>query len=230
MTTLAELQAQIQRQARQRFALEIRRPLVYVALGASDAVGVGATDASHSYVELLTARLRRHYSPQRAVTVRNLAVSGYTILEIDRDELRQVSALAPDIVTLWTGGNDVIQSVETAEFGAALSHIMRLLQQSGAAVFVGTVPDLSLVPLVRAFPAWVMPFGDPVAYARRRSRDLGEIVQRLVPTYGGNVVSLPMSQILADPSLVASDGFHPSDAGHRRLAEAWWAEISKLLE
>jgi lysophospholipase L1-like esterase len=39
-----------------------------------------------------------------------------------------------------------------------------------------------------------------------------------------------MSQVLADPTLVAADGFHPSDAGHARLADAWWAEVRKRLE
>lgn len=229
MTTLAELQAQLRQQARHRFARTVERPLVYVALGASDAVGVGASDPARSYVELLAGQLRRHYSPTRAVTMRNLAVSGYTILEIDRDELARVPALAPDIVTLWTGGNDVIQSVNAEEFRAALAHILGVLQRCAAAVFVGTVPDLSLVPLVRSFPAWIMPFGDPTSYAHRHSRDLGDIVLRLVPTYGGTVVNLPMYQILTDAGLVASDGFHPSDAGHARLALAWWEEIRKLL-
>jgi lysophospholipase L1-like esterase len=230
MTTLAELQAQLSRQAQHRLLRNVDRPLVYVALGASDAVGVGASDAAHSYVELLAARLRDHFSPARAVTVRNLAISGYTILEIDRDELARVPALAPDIVTLWTGGNDVIQSVDPAEFRGALAHILSVLQRTPAAVFVGTVPDMSLVPLVRSFPAWIMPLGDPAAYARRHSHDLGEIVLRLVPTYGARLVSLPMSQVLTVPALVARDGFHPSDAGHARLAASWWAEIRKVLE
>jgi acyl-CoA thioesterase-1 len=230
MTTLAALQAQLRQKARERFRRDVGRPLVYVALGASDAAGVGASDAAHSYVELLATRLRQHYRPQRAVTVRNLAVSGYTIVEIDREELLRVPALDPDIVTLWTGGNDVVQSVESSEFHDALVHILRVLQRTGAAVFVGTVPDLSLVPLIRSFPAWVMPLGDPVAYARRRSRDLGDIVLRVAPPYRATLVNLPMSQVLADPTLVAGDGFHPSDAGHARLAEAWWAEVSKRLE
>lgn len=229
MTTLAELQAQLQQQARRRFARTLRRPLVYVALGASDAVGVGASDPAHSYVELLAARLRRHYHPERAVTTRNLAVSGYTLLDIDRDELPRLSALAPDIITLWTGGNDVVQSVEADQFRDALVHILQGVQQSGAAIFVGTVPDLSAVPLIRSFPAWIMPMGDPAAYARRHSRELGEVVLRLVPAYGGTLVDLPMSQVLTNPSLVAPDGFHPSDSGHARLAAAWWTEVSKLL-
>jgi acyl-CoA thioesterase I len=229
MTTLAELQAQLRQQERRRFMRTLNRPLVYVALGASDAVGVGASDPAHSYVELLAARLRRYYHPDRAVTIKNLAVSGYTLPDIGRVELPHLAALAPDIITLWTGGNDVVQSVAADEFHHALLRILQAVQHTGAAIFVGTVPDLSLVPLVRSFPAWVMPMGDPAAYARRHSRELGEVVLRLVPSYGGTLVDLPMGQVLTDPSLVAPDGFHPSDAGHARLAEAWWAEVRKLL-
>ena len=229
MTTLAELEAQLAARARQRFAHRADRPLVYVALGASDAVGVGASTPRGGYVELLAARLRRHYQPERSVAVYNLAVSGYTIGEIARDELPRLPGLAPDIVTLWAGGNDVVQSVGGDEFRDHLTRILMATQRSGAATFVGTVPDLSLVPLIRSFPPWLMPMGDPVAYARRRSRELADLVLRLAPAYGAHLVHLPMGEILADPGLVAADGFHPSDAGHARLADAWWAEMRKVL-
>lgn len=230
MTTLAELQAQLEQQRRRRLAPDVRRPLVYVALGASDAAGIGASAPQRSYVELLAARLRRYYAPERAVTMHNLAVSGYTILDIEREELPQVPALAPDLVTVWAGGNDVVQSVETDAFRGALQHVLAVLRNTGAAVFVGTVPDLSVMPLIRSFPAWLMPMGDPAVYARHRSRDLGDVVLRLVPAYGAVLVNLPMSEVLAHRDLVAADGFHPSDAGHARLADAWWQEIRRLLE
>lgn len=229
MTTLAELEAQLAARARQRFARQAGKPLVYVALGASDAVGVGATTAQGGYVELLAARLRRYYQPERSVAVYNLAVSGYTIGEIARDELPRLPGLAPDLITLWAGANDVVQSVDGEEFSDQLTRILAVAQRSGAATFVGTVPDLSLVPLIRAFPPWLMPMGDPVAYARRRSRELADVVLRLGPAYGAHLVHLPMGEILSDPGLVAADGFHPSDAGHARLADAWWTEIRKAL-
>lgn len=229
MTTLAELQAQLQQQARRRFGRDQARPLVYVALGASDAVGVGASSPDRGYVSLLARRLRQYYAPARDVVTHNLAVSGYTILDIERDELPDAPHFAPDLVTLWTGGNDVVQSVEPEDFQRALTHVLTALQRSGAAVFVGMPPDLSLVPLIRAFPPWLMPMGDPPAYAHRRSQELGNLVLRLAPLCGAYVVTLPMSRVLADPRLVAADGFHPSDAGHAELAQAWWTAITGAL-
>jgi lysophospholipase L1-like esterase len=229
MTTLAELAAQLERQARRRFARDLARPLVYVALGASDAVGVGASTPANGYVALLADRLRRHYAPERRVVTHNLAVSGYTILDIERDELPGAPELAPDIVTLWSGGNDVVQSVEPEAFRDALTHILAGLQPTGAAVFVGTVPDMSLVPLIRSFPGWLMPMGDPTAYARRHSHELGDIVLNVAPLHGAHLVSLPMSRVLTDSRLVAGDGFHPSDAGHAQLAQVWWEAIAAVL-
>lgn len=230
MTTLAELQAELQQRARQRFSRTLARPLVYVALGASDAAGMGASSPANGYVPLLGERLKAHYRPDRRVAVHNLGVSGYTIVDIARDELPRVAPLAPDVVTLWTGGNDVLQSVPADEFRANLALILGTLQRTGAAVFVGSVPDLSVVPLVRSFPAWFMPLGNPVDFARRHSEELADVALRLVPAYDAQLVRLPMGEILTNPALVALDGFHPSDLGHARLAAAWWEEMRGLLD
>jgi len=230
MTTLAELQAQLLRQTRQRFARNAGRSLIYVAMGASDAVGVGATTPSNGYVERIAARLRSHFATTRAVVVHNLGVSGYTLGDIVQYELPSVAALRPDLVTLWAGANDVMESADSDEFREQLTRLLATVQRSGAELFVATVPDLSLVPMIRSFPPWLMPLGDAGSYARRRSRELGEIVVRLVPVYAGHLVNLPLTEILAHPNLVAMDGFHPSDAGYARLADAWWQEISRLLD
>src|SRR5690349_19355119 len=70
--------------------------MVYVALGASDAVGVGASDPSTTaYVPRLIARLPAH------AFALNLGVNGYTVKQALADELPPALAAHPTLVTVW---------------------------------------------------------------------------------------------------------------------------------
>lgn len=227
--TLADLQAQLVQATRAKLARELDRPLVYAALGASDTVGIGATVPDVGYVDQLAERLRAYYEPRRPVDVHNLGVSGYTLRDIEQWQVPRVPALRPDLVTLWAGGNDVLQSVDPSDFAAQLARTLGVLQRSDAVVFVATVPDLSVLPVVRSLPPWLMPLSDLTGYAHRRSRELGDAVLRLAPAHGAHLVHLAMGEVLADPTLVAADGFHPSDLGYARLADAWWQVIKPFL-
>ncbi|MCC7107199.1 MAG: hypothetical protein IT307_18860, partial [Chloroflexi bacterium] len=71
------------------------QPLVYVAIGASDGVGVGANDPERDgWVPLLHARLPRG---SRLV---NLAVSGSTAAQAIEQQLPVAQAVHPDLVTV----------------------------------------------------------------------------------------------------------------------------------
>ena len=83
------------------------RDILYLAIGASDALGIGATPLRNGYVY----RIRDELEQQTRADVRllNLAIPGGTT----RD-LRQALQLAlrrevkPDLVTIWTGANDLL--------------------------------------------------------------------------------------------------------------------------
>jgi lysophospholipase L1-like esterase len=42
-------------------------------------------------------------------------------------------------------------------------------------------------------------------------------------------VLVRLSAVPVDDSLFSGDGFHPSNEGHRKLADAFWAEIAPRL-
>ncbi len=227
--TLAEFQAQIQAERRGKLSRALSRPVHYVALGASDAIGVGATVSNGSYVHRLAGRLQGYFGASRTVLLHNLGVTGYTLGDILQHELPEALTLSPDIVTLWAGGNDLVQGIDANDFVDQLRQVLTLLQRLDCQVFVASPPDLSLVPVIRNLPPWLMPLTGLQSYAQKRSQELLDAVLRLVPSMGATYVHLPFSELAADPSLVSADGFHPSDAGYERLAGAWWQVIARAL-
>jgi lysophospholipase L1-like esterase len=218
---LRELEAELRPSA-----LQHHGPFVYVALGASDAVGVGSTMPESGYVPLVAARVRSRLGE---VSLHNLGISGATLPEIVQYELPRVAALRPHLVTLMTGGNDVVQSVDTTDFRDALGLTLDRLLRLTNRVVVATVPNISVLPIIDTLPGLLLPFGDLRGYVANRCRELGRVVVEEASRRGARLVHITTSDVLADATLVSSDGFHPSDAGYRRLADRFWEQIEPML-
>ena len=94
--------------------------LVYVAMGASATVGIGAYPLENGYVYKIRDGLE-----QRANTVElyNLGVSGKRISYIENTELPFCLTRHPDVVTLWAGPNDIIHGTSVETFEASLANI-----------------------------------------------------------------------------------------------------------
>ena len=92
----------------------VRAAIVYVALGASDALGVGAGNPNtEGYIPRLIARL-----PARSQAL-NLGVSGIELHDALARELPQALATQPTLVTVWLSGNDFRDCVPLAQYGKA---------------------------------------------------------------------------------------------------------------
>src|SRR3954453_24025772 len=90
-----------------------RRPLTYVAMGASDAVGVGATNPeTDGWVPRLGAEL----GPNTRVV--NLAVSGSTLAQAMQEQLGPALDAQPDVVTVWLAVNDLNARVPLEQYDA----------------------------------------------------------------------------------------------------------------
>src|SRR5512146_2728109 len=117
------------------------RDFTYVAIGASDAFGVGADDpADDNWPTALS-----HLLGSDAHLV-NLGIPGETVAEARRTELPVALDAKPSLVTVWLGVNDIVQSVSVKEYETQLEALLRALQQrTHARVFVGNIPDLTLL-------------------------------------------------------------------------------------
>src|SRR5689334_18226031 len=93
---------------------------LYVAVGASDAVGVGArrprTDA--------WPRLLYRRAFPRSTQFVNLGVSGATAASALAGQVPRAERLAPDVVTVWLVVNDVIAGVALDDYEAALDELV----------------------------------------------------------------------------------------------------------
>jgi acyl-CoA thioesterase-1 len=190
---------------------------VYVALGASDAVGVGASPLSAGYVFLIADRIA---GVRGGVDLRNLGIPGAKIDSFISVMLPQAAGSGAEIITVWTGSNDLIAGTSPEAFGAQLSSLLGdLRNQTGGQVFVGDLIDLTRAPRFRDSPDKDVTRGRVDAFnAQIRSA-----------AAASGAVLVRLSSVPVDDSLFSADGFHPSNAGYARLADAFWAEIAPRL-
>jgi acyl-CoA thioesterase I len=170
------------------------RPLTYVAIGASDAVGVGARDPeSEGWVPRLGSRL--------GANVINLGVSGSTLGQAIQEQLGPAIDAQPDVVTVWLAVNDLNARVSLDSYAADLDKLLGALQPTRARILVGNVPYIA--GRTEQVDAW----NDVIAQATAR--------------HGATLVDLHAhwQEAAQHPEYLSQDGFHPSSDGYARLAE-----------
>lgn len=198
--------------------------MIYVALGASDAVGVGATDPNTTaYVPRLIAHL-----PPRAYSL-NLGVSGYTVKQALANELPQALSAHPTLVTVWLIGNDFRQCTPLADYQRDLDSLLGQLQsQTKAQVFVANAPDMSMLPAIRngSPNLGACLRGLQPAQIRALAQQWNTVIGAIVAKHHQVLVDLFDSSLSTHPEYISADGFHPSDAGYGALAGLFWQQIT----
>ena len=196
----------------------------YVALGASDAVGVGASDPNHTaYVPIIISRL-----PKGSAAL-NLGISGETLHQALRDELPQAIAAKPTLITVWLVGNDFKGCVSLQQYGADLNTLLTQLQrQTSAKVFVANAPDFSALPAVQAQAASGSFCGSSASLASIRglAQQWNQVINASVTAHHDTLVDLFNTDLASHPGYVSGDGFHPSDQGYLALANLFWSAIT----
>jgi lysophospholipase L1-like esterase len=194
------------------------RPLVYVAIGASDTVGVGADDpARNGWVP----QLARLLGP--GVHVHNLGSSGTLLRTARQDQLPAAIADQPDLVTVWLAVNDLNAGVLLDQYRADLDGLLASLgSQTHAVVLVANVPDLTRVPQYRG--------QDPTAL-RSVVQQWNQAIADTTARRGAHLVDLhaEYAELAAHPEDLSSDWFHPSSAGYARVAELFFEVARPLL-
>ncbi len=195
-----------------------RAPVRYVALGDSTVEGIGASSPEQTYVARLHARLRARYP---RAEVENLGVAGARSADVLNGQLDRAIALAPDLVTLSIGPNDITAGVPVEQYERHVAAILdRLVAATRAVIVVNLLPDLALTPRFRGRPEQALVERLTARFNEALRRLARERPVELVDLFGPSREELPRR-----PELVAADGYHPSDAGHARWAELMWRGI-----
>ncbi len=186
--------------------------IVYVALGASDTVGLGATNPAR---DNWTAQLaRRLPAASRYV---NLGHSGSTLSQALTTELPAALKAKPTLVTVWLAVNDLDALVTPDDYGAQLDQLLTALQKTHARVYVGNVPDLSLVPVYKRL-------GISASDLNQIVRLYNGVIAAACARHGATVVDLYAASkpVLHNLSNIGADGFHPSTRGYTLLANLFY--------
>ena len=195
-------------------------PVIYVALGDSTGVGVGALKGG-GYVARLFERIERERPGSRLV---NLCVSGATTADVLRGQAGRVGGARPTLVTLGIGINDVTRGVEPEQFARNYEQIVaRVREQTDAPIVVTNVPDVSFAPRVPAF------MRDEV---RRRIQLFNASLAGVAERHGLTLVDSYTSShevIPNHPEFFSPDGFHPSDEGYEFWAVKMWPTVKTAM-
>ena len=179
----------------------------YVALGDSFTEGVGDHDATRPngvrgwadrVAEVLAGRTDDFgYA--------NLAIRGRKLDAILAEQVEPAIALAPDLVTVYAGGNDILRpKVDVDGLVARYGEAVGRLTATGATVLVFTGFDLGFAPVFR--------------HLRGRVATYNELVREVADEHGATIVDYWRRREYRDARLWDVDRMHMSAAGHERMA------------
>jgi acyl-CoA thioesterase-1 len=199
-------------------------PQTYVAVGASESVGVGA---DRPLIEAWPRVLFRTALDRNTVFV-SAGVENSTVTDALDDQLPLVLELRPTLVTVWLNVNDLAAGVPVATYEQQLTGLVQALRQDGRArVLVANTPPVDELPVYQALAGSQFPTRDEVA---ARVAAYNQAIERVAAAEGADLVDLHAEGIQAVEdgtfaSLVSDDGFHPSTEGHARIAEVFAAAL-----
>jgi lysophospholipase L1-like esterase len=189
----------------------------YLALGDSFTAGTGNQPAD-AFPSRLASLWRAN---GRRVTLKNVAVNGYTTDDVAERELPEVAPFRPTLVTLAVGANDYVHGSRADVYRAHVRVLFRAIIDAGVApnrIVALPQPEWSLSPAAASL-------GDPreidaaiVAFngiLRDEARAAGALYVDLYP----------LMHKQAEARMVAKDGLHPSAQAHAEWATALYEQL-----
>ena len=204
----------------------------FVALGDSFTEGLNDPEPNHTnayvgWADRLAAHLARSArqgnrdNPEFGYA--NLAVRGRLLDNIAGQQVDDALALAPDLVSIVGGGNDILRpKADIDALAARLDHAVGRLRATGADVLLATPVDPRDAPLVKA--------------TRGRAAIYTAHIWSIARRHNAYVIDQWGMAALRDWRLWSPDRIHMTSEGHRRVAlnafttlgftaeDAGWAE------
>jgi lysophospholipase L1-like esterase len=141
----------------------------------------------------------------------NLGVPGARV-DLIKEQVRVAKQLRTkaDLVTVWTGANDLVNGDDPKQFQEGLRAVLSMVKEDiSRSIVVANLPDLTLLPRFRTSPS---PTVTPA-----RIEAFNRVIAEETSSAGASLVDLQASPV-KDDLVFDVDGFHPNNAGHRELA------------
>jgi lysophospholipase L1-like esterase len=179
----------------------------FVALGDSFTEGVGdwnpqMPNGVRGWADRVAEKLAK---AEKGWEYANLAVRSKRLRQIVADQLEPALAMRPDLVTLYAGGNDIL------DVGTDMDHLLdqyedlvRRLAATGATLVLFTGYDVKVNPLL-----------EPL---KHRNWQYNDRVRRLAAELDAVLVDYWCFDEYADRRMWDSDRLHMSKAGHKFLS------------
>ena len=180
----------------------------YVAIGDSSTEGWDDPDGGGGFRGWANRLAERIARAQGGLLYANLGVRGKRTREILDEQLVPALAMRPDLVTLFSGTNDIIaRRFDPREVADDIERMQRAIRARGATLLTFTLPDLTPVMPAARF------------LAPRRAA-LNESVRRISASTGTLLVDFAAYPVASDPRLWSDDRLHANALGHTRIAAA----------
>jgi acyl-CoA thioesterase I len=194
-------------------------PITYVALGASDAVGVGSNrPGSQGYVPLIADHL------PKGSHLLNLGVSGIKLHAALQKELPLALSTSPRLITIWLVTNDFVAGVSYNDYMQDLTTLLKQLRGgTQARIVMANLPDLTKLP------AFARRTTEQKATMLTQIRRWNAEIAALATQYNIALVDLFArgGALTTHPEYISVDGFHPSPSGYVQLANYFWDAIKE---
>jgi lysophospholipase L1-like esterase len=179
----------------------------YVALGDSFTEGVGD---SHKYLpngvrgwaDRVADKLAK---AQPGWEYANLAIRSKRLRQIANEQLEPAIAMEPTLVSLYAGGNDILDAgTNIHELLRDYGQMVSVLAATGADLLLFTGYDVDVSPALRLF--------------RRRNHMYNEGVRRIAREHGAILVDYWTFNAYRERHMWAADRLHMSKSGHKYMA------------
>jgi lysophospholipase L1-like esterase len=186
----------------------------YVALGDSFTEGVGDTDPTRpngcrGWADRVAEALALQTSE---FGYANLAIRGRKLPAIIEDQVGPAIDLAPDLITIHGGGNDVLRpKVDLDALAASYDEAVGRLAATGARVVMFTIADPGLNPVMKLI--------------RGRTAIFNEWVREIADRHDVTLVDMWRMRGWKVAEIMDADRLHLNPAGHQAIAIAVLDEL-----
>jgi lysophospholipase L1-like esterase len=180
----------------------------YVALGDSLTEGLQDLDADGHPVGWAD-RLAQHLADRAGEPIRyaNLAIRGRLLRPILAEQVEPALALAPDLVSIWGGGNDMLRpDADPDALAAAVEEAVVRFRAGGADVLIGLGVDSKDSPVIKL--------------TRNRTAIYNIHLVGVAARHGAHVLDSWNLRSLRDWRMWHDDRIHLNALGHARVAQA----------